>query len=88
MIHTEDTEHTKEKKGLRCPILNFKFFSVSFVRAGTFARWARRQVPLCPPCEVFGIGFLEVNLTGESDTPGKAGGLNGEPLKAVCFGTA
>ena len=24
----------------------------------------------------------------ESDTPGKAGGLNCEPLKAVCFGTA
>jgi hypothetical protein len=24
----------------------------------------------------------------KSDTPGKAGGLNGEPLKAVCSGTA
>jgi hypothetical protein len=27
-------------------------------------------------------------LKGQSGTPGKAGGLNCEPLKAVCFGTA
>jgi hypothetical protein len=31
---------------------------------------------------------MQIATSRQSDTPGKAGGLNGEPLKAVDFGTA
>jgi hypothetical protein len=53
---------------------------------------------LMGPDKPAGNGNLVINLGGgagraitsgaESDTPGKAGGLFCEPLKAVCFGTA